>query len=161
MASFFEDLWESIFTPGATPTLVVATNATFACLQFLLLLLLLATRSIHFIILSILCGGLWGSINWFVREMRDAKLKEEAQMKRDNSSEPERMPGGDRGDSDTETEVNEPRKFLDVPRKLPPRPISIDDETDLRQRKALADSSGYVSTDSEWEKLSEEGEKQQ
>ncbi|KAG7292097.1 hypothetical protein NEMBOFW57_002130 [Staphylotrichum longicolle] len=64
MASFFEDLWQSIFTPGPTPTLLVATNATFAALQVVLAVLLYATFSVHFLILSALCGGLW--VNWFL-----------------------------------------------------------------------------------------------
>ncbi|KAF2851108.1 Pkr1-domain-containing protein [Plenodomus tracheiphilus IPT5] len=59
MASFFEQLWESIFTPGPTPTLLVATNASFAALQLLFFAMLIATYSIHFIILSFLCAGLW------------------------------------------------------------------------------------------------------
>ena len=80
MAEFFENLFNSIFTPGPTPTLVVATNAAFAGLQVLLLALLAATRSIHFVILSVLCGGLWWAINWFVREINTLKA-EEAQGK--------------------------------------------------------------------------------
>lgn len=77
MASFFEQLWESIFTPGPTPTLLVATNASFAALQVLFFAMLLATRSIHFVILSLLCGGLWWAINWFAVEIRAAQAKEE------------------------------------------------------------------------------------
>ncbi|KAF2033250.1 Pkr1-domain-containing protein [Setomelanomma holmii] len=77
MASFFENLWLSIFTPGPTPTLLVATNASFAALQLLLFAMLLATYSIHFIILSFLCGGLWWAINWFAAEIRAAQAKEE------------------------------------------------------------------------------------
>lgn len=73
MASFVEDLWQSIFTPGPTSTLVIATNVTFAALQLVLLALLIATFSIHFIILSILCAGLWASINWFAKEVQIAQ----------------------------------------------------------------------------------------
>lgn len=76
MAAFFSSLWESIFTPGPTPTLLIATNVTFGALQALLLALLVATRSIHFAILSFLCAGLWYSINWFAQELAAAKAKE-------------------------------------------------------------------------------------
>lgn len=78
MSQFFEDLWESIFTPGPTPTLLVATNATFAVLQVVLSVLLFATFSIHFVILSFLSAGLWWAINWFARELKAAQLREEA-----------------------------------------------------------------------------------
>ncbi|KAF3348896.1 hypothetical protein VdG2_02926 [Verticillium dahliae VDG2] len=69
MASFAENLWNSVFTPGTTPTLLYATNASFAALQLTLLALLAATRSIHFIVLSFLCAGLWRAINCASREV--------------------------------------------------------------------------------------------
>ncbi|KAH7039105.1 ER protein Pkr1-domain-containing protein [Macrophomina phaseolina] len=81
MSQFFENLWNSIFTPGPTPTLLVATNASFAALQLVLFALLVATYSIHFVVLSILCGGLWWAINWFANELRQAQEKEEAAKK--------------------------------------------------------------------------------
>jgi hypothetical protein len=77
MATFLTHLWESIFTPGPTPTLLVATNATFAALQVLLLALFVVTYSVHFVILSFLCGGLWWGINWFACEIAAAQEKEE------------------------------------------------------------------------------------
>lgn len=81
MSQFFENLWSSIFTPGPTPTLLVATNASFAALQAVLFALLLATYSIHFVVLSFLCGGLWWAINWFANELREAQEKEDAAKK--------------------------------------------------------------------------------
>ncbi|KAF2835789.1 Pkr1-domain-containing protein [Patellaria atrata CBS 101060] len=77
MASLFESVWASIITPGPTPPLLLATNATFGALQLLLLALFLATRSVHFAALSMLCGGLWWAINWFARELAAAKKTEE------------------------------------------------------------------------------------
>ena len=77
MAAFLEDLWTSIFTPGPTSTLLLATNVTFGALQVVLLALLVATYSIHFLILSVLCGGLWAAINWFAGEIRVAQAEEE------------------------------------------------------------------------------------
>src|ERR1700760_4545317 len=77
-SSFFENLWSSIFTPGPTPTLLVATNATFAALQVLLLALLVATYSIHFVVLSFLSGALWWSITWFAQEVGAEQARQAA-----------------------------------------------------------------------------------
>ncbi|KAM7192252.1 ER protein Pkr1 domain containing protein [Naviculisporaceae sp. PSN 640] len=82
MASFVQNLWESIFIAGPTPTLITATNATFAALQVLLFALLIATYSIHFVILSVLCGGLWAAINWFARELKQHREQEEEKARR-------------------------------------------------------------------------------
>lgn len=163
MASFFEELWNSIFTPGPTSTLLVATNASFACLQLLLFCLLLATYSVHFIVLSFLCGGLWWSINWFVAELRSAPptdAPDEQKQKKERSPEPEKIP---LGDSDTETELPaESRSIKPPPPRDPPttlKPKPTDVEEALRKRRSMGES-GYVSTDSEWEKISESSEKE-
>jgi ER protein Pkr1 len=161
MASFFEELWNSVFTPGPTPTLLVATNASFACLQVLLLCLLLATYSVHFIVLSLLCGGLWWSINWFVVELHSAKVPNEA----DEAKQAPRPQESDKvplGDSDTETEpttgLMKPPPLRDPPTSLRPKPTEAEEA--LRKRRSIGDSSGYISTDSEWEKLSASSEKE-
>jgi hypothetical protein len=121
MADFLTDLWTSVFTPGATPTLLVATNLTFAALQALLLALLIATYSIHFAILSVLSAGLWWSINWFATELRAAQAKEEEAERIRKQKKPasakttkEWREKGEVGDSaddegeDTETETEGP-----------------------------------------------------
>jgi hypothetical protein len=80
MASFLESLWASIFTPGTTPTLLLATNVTFFSLQLLFFGLLVATYSMHFVALSILSAGLWWGINWFAAELQRAKeIEQEAE----------------------------------------------------------------------------------
>ena len=67
-------------------------------------------------------------------------------------------------DSDTETETP-PLVKKAPPDQFPPRdrspPSSTPSDTAemLRRRRSLGESSGYVSTDSEWEKVSE-GEKE-
>jgi hypothetical protein len=115
MASFAQNLWDSIFTPGPTPTLLVATNATFAVLQVLLAALLLATYSVHFLVLSVLSGGLWAAINWFARELRahqqreeeeEAKVKEKARR----GAAPQAAAGSSPsdGDDNSETEIEGP-----------------------------------------------------
>ena len=157
MALFLEDLWNSVFTPGPTPTLVAATNASFAALQFLLLALLVATYSIHFAVLSILCGGLWFSINWFIRELQASKAQAERTQEQ---SLPERNKPPP-GDSDTETEAmpppRRPAALKDPSTLLRPKPAEA--TAAIRKRPSMGDSSGYVSTDSEWDKISEAGDK--
>lgn len=161
MASFIEELWNSIFTPGTTPTLLIATNASFAALQLLLLLLLIATYSIHFLILSIICMGLWAAINWFARELQIEKEKADQQLRLAREKSPDIA-----NDSDTETELeplptvlksqSPPLDTALVPEatssQIQPDPLSSAEA--LRRRRSLGDSSGYVSTDSEWEKVS-------
>lgn len=173
MASFLEELWNSIFTPGPTPTLLIATNAAFAALQFLLFVLLIATYSIHFIVLSVLCGGLWYSINWFAAEIAQAQQADKAQAKRSKSPETENA-------SDTETEGPAPSapeqsvtakttsattgqsQIHEKPKQLYEshlEPQLTSSTEALRRRRSLGESSGYISTDSEWEKVSEGEEK--
>lgn len=161
MATFLEELWNSIFTPGTTPTLLVATNASFAALQLLLLILLLATYSIHFFVLSLLSAGLWYAINWFARELQVENARVAAQNKQQRKREKSAEPG-----SDTETELVTPSSA--APSALAPKPDlsslqpdSAASTENLRRRRSLGDhsSSGYVSTDSEWEKVSEGGNK--
>jgi len=77
MAGFITSLWEAVFTPGPTPPLLLATNATFGTLQVLLIALFAATHSFHFVALSFICGGLWWAINWFASELARAKATED------------------------------------------------------------------------------------
>ncbi|KAF3087083.1 SMK killer toxin resistance protein [Orbilia oligospora] len=75
--SYPSDLFRAIFTPGAPPALLLATNVSFACLQLTLLAMLFLTGSFHFFFLSIMCVGVWGGINWFVREVESLRKVEE------------------------------------------------------------------------------------
>ncbi|KAE8163555.1 ER protein Pkr1-domain-containing protein [Aspergillus tamarii] len=179
MVSFVEDLWASIFTPGPTPTLLVAANATFAALQLVLFLLLLATYSIHFVVLSVLSASLWWSINWFAQELA-AVQKEEAEKEKTQSKEllteednddkrkseaSRRTPGAlDSTESDTETESLMERKISAVSAAAPPSTTTTattaatlqppEQQGGIRKRPSMSgESSGYVSTDSEWEKV--------
>ena len=95
MADFLPNLWESVFTSGPTPTLLIATNVTFAALQLVLALLLFATYSIHFVILSTICGGLWWSINWFASEVAAVRAEEEAKAAEEKKLVEERDGKGD------------------------------------------------------------------
>lgn len=198
VATFFENLWLSIFEPGPTPTLLVATNASFAALQLLFFALLIATNSIHFYILSALCGGLWYAINWFATEIRAAQTKEEEakrirEAKRDKDKGKASARDGDAMDSGDDTEVDTEVEEKQKPkiRANPPRAARPETESTVfvekpmesvatlrgttpvanagastglkplpdekvKQRRSLGESTGDLSTDSEWEKLSQD-----
>jgi len=156
MSNFFQELWESIFTPGPTPSLLIASNVTFACLQVVLLSLLVATYSIHFVILSGLCGGLWWAINWFARELKASQKREEAEQARSPSRDAA-------GSSDSETEVEtvvsggKAAKPASASNEVEP----IEARGELKHRPVAAPEEPLpgmrsgVSTEDEWEKVSE------
>jgi len=179
MAAFFEDLWTSIFTPGPTSTLLIATNVTFAALQSILLALLIATYSVHFVVLSILSAGLWGAINWFAKEVMVAQAQQE---------ESERASGGGHNGSGAEITLNESSASGSAEVQMrkthsgqssegasgqhnDTSGISTSQETwntsaaarlapkesdALHHRRNLSESVGDLNTDSEWEKVEDE-----
>jgi hypothetical protein len=165
MASFMEELWSSVFTPGPTRTLLIATNATFAALQLVLFVLGLATYSIHFVVLSVLCAGLWYSINWFAHEVRIAQAAQEAERKQQaeteaGSTDRKKDSGAvDSADSETETESFAGSKTVPTSSAVATGSESASarlqpTERDTKKRPSTGgDSSGYGSTDSEWEKV--------
>ncbi|KAK9363387.1 ER protein Pkr1-domain-containing protein [Lipomyces starkeyi] len=75
MSQFFNDLWDSIFTPGTTPTLVRATHYSFAALLITLVVLCITTYNKHFYFLTAIAGCLWATLTWFIGELD--KMKEE------------------------------------------------------------------------------------
>ena len=180
MADFLSNLWSSVFTPGPTPTLLIATNVSFAALQLLLVGLLVATYSIHFVVLSILSGALWWSINWFATELEAAQQKEEEaeKLRRRKKEDSEWRRKGEVADSaddeGEDTEVEESREgnsrvTEELADAMKPRSgkdgaaASTEQATggaEIRQRNVEdLDRSGEVSTDSEWEKVSQEGDR--
>lgn len=181
MADFVTNLWESVFTPGTTPTLLIATNVTFGALQVVLFGLLIATYSIHFAILSVLCGGLWFSINWFARELQAAQRAEvEAERlrkKKQAEKDWQAQDGGAADDEGEDTEVEDSgmrrsevtldegvgglnKEQMDKIAKAAVRDRQIGSQAtgiqavsgQTRQRRA-DESSSELSTDSEWEKV--------
>jgi hypothetical protein len=176
MASFFTELWESVFTPGPTPTLLIATNASFAALQLLFLSLLVATYSIHFVILSLLTGGLWWAINWFAAEIRAAQAKEEEAKRIRGARRGGKEVAGE-GDVDADVDTGDDTEVDTAPAagakkaaeqsSVFAQPVASTTGASARlgpgavQRKSgLGESTGDLSTDSEWDKLSEDsGEK--
>lgn len=153
MASFVEELWSSVFTPGPTPTLLIATNVSFAALQFVLFVLLLATYSLHFVALSVISAGLWYSINWFAAEVRLAQLAQEAE-KKDKDPAPDRNKDSVESDSDTETEsFGKPSVIATGSAPLSSSGLQPIERDPKKRPSSGGDSSGYGSTDSEWEKI--------
>ncbi|KAI1466623.1 Pkr1-domain-containing protein [Daldinia caldariorum] len=157
MSSFVTDLWESIFTPGTTPTLLVATNATFAALQLVLFLLLVGTYSIHFVILSFLCGGLWWAINWFAAELKVAQDKEAREKARS-----EQRAVVQSSDDSEDTEVETAFIARGTPTTGSKQVEVIEQPGNLRLRtEPSSGTKSSVSTEDEWEKVSEnENEKE-
>jgi hypothetical protein len=206
MPSFFEELWLSVFEPGPTPTLLIATNASFAALQALFI----ATYSVHFVILSFLTAGLWYAINWFAAEVKAAQVVEEEakrirearrEKEKDKTRTGDEVEAMDTGD-DTEVDAEVEEKFRPKPSPRAPRPETqstvfvqrpsersekrerererestpmqtssgtvgasttgaatnlapvVDDA--LKKRKGMGESTGDISTDSEWDKLSQD-----
>ncbi|KAM0322900.1 hypothetical protein ACHAQA_009242 [Verticillium albo-atrum] len=166
MASFAENLWESVFTPGTTPTLLYATNATFAALQLVLLALLAATYSVHFIVLSLLCAGLWRAINWFAAELQIAQAREAAEKAANAAPNPADNTS-DGSDDDTEVDTAADRAVRS--RKTAgsaSKEVEVEGAAagELKQRPVVSGGSGgtsaagtqsSASTEDEWEKVSE------
>lgn len=145
MAAFITNLWESVFTPGPTPTLIVATNVSFACLQLVLLSLLIATYSIHFVVLSFLSASLWAAINWFVKELAIAQARADAEAKRraETSS----------AEEDSETE---PETVIQPVDKSGSKEVEIVEKAkELKVRREVSGSKSEISTEDEWERVSE------
>jgi hypothetical protein len=145
MSAFITDLFQSIFTPGPTPTLLVATNVAFACLQVVLLLLLIATYSIHFAILSFLSAGLWWAINWFVRELKAAQAVEDEKKRR-----LEEAAAGE--DTETEAEaVIDTGDSASGSKEIE----AVERKGELKDRGSSGGSKSEISTEDEWERISE------
>lgn len=168
------DLWESIFTPGPTAPLLKAANISFAALQTVLLALLLATYNIHCVVLSVLCAGLWWSVNWFAAELKAVQQREEQEklLKK-------KKKGRREGEDGSDTEVDESSQVAAEGGKGDGRNVSASAEVEARERTAGelkkrtaagelsedrestplvgggAQSQSSVSTEDEWEKVSE------
>ena len=182
MGDFITNLWESVFTAGTTPTLLLATNATFALLQITLAALLAFTYSIHFVILSVLCGGLWWSINWFADEVRQAQETEE-EAKRIRKLQARERGGGDGESADDEggdTETEKEKDDVPVVEHIPTAgdqalkdeildeikqqgratqgaaTTGLEAPESTKHRKSAGNVSVDGSTDSEWEKVDSE-----
>ena len=158
MAQFLTDLLSSIFTPGPTPSLLTATNASFAALQTVLLALLIATYSVHFVVLSFLSAFLWYAINWFVQELQAATAKEEEAKKlretrRAHESDAREEDSGDETEG-VEERDGDSKMGRSGEVDLTGPSVRGDDQRSLRKRRNSGEHShGELSTDSEWDKV--------
>mgnify|MGYP002477022081 CR=1 FL=1 len=82
MGNFVVDLWDSIFQPGTTPTLILATHLSFIALFSVLGWLIYVTKAqnIHFIMLLLIAIALWVTIIWFTSELQSVKLKSNEEL---------------------------------------------------------------------------------
>lgn len=158
MATFLTRLFESIFTPGPTPTLVFATNASFAALQVLFLALFVATSSVHFAVLSFLSAGLWWAINWFVKELQAAETdKDNPKGSAETKREADKRTVDESGSETDRDERADPRTAQSKGHESGLR--VTDPEGAIRKRRSFGEASGGdMSTDSEWDKVEDEGE---
>ena len=141
--NFLVALWSSVFTPGPTPPLLLATNVTFGALQFILFALLLATYSVHFFALSLISGALWWSINWFASELRaseaadrESKRRERERVERDKGKW-EGSDGDEEGGAEWDEDVDQSQDLqaqarapLEGLRERSKRHTSVDTDTE-------------------------------
>ncbi|CCC70674.1 hypothetical protein NCAS_0F01900 [Naumovozyma castellii] len=81
MASFVVSLWQSIFEPGTTPQLLIATHLSFTALIATLIWLIYATNgNIHFYILLTIASLLWITVIWFIQELKSVQLKSNEEL---------------------------------------------------------------------------------
>jgi hypothetical protein len=170
MASFVTELWESVFTPGTTPVLLKATNLTFAALQITLFALLIATYSVHFVALSILCAGLWWSINWFATELAAAKARGDIPSGNDDTDSDKKAhttaaakasgpPEGESSDTEVEgrstrSKAKSRRKAAAETARADVEPVDVQGDVKHRGGADSRLSQSSVSTEDEWEKVS-------
>ncbi|KAF4455062.1 hypothetical protein F53441_2501 [Fusarium austroafricanum] len=160
MSSFIVKLWEDIFTPGPTPTILKAANASFAALQTVLFCLLLATYNIHCVILSILCAGLWWSVNWFAAELAIAQREQREKEKKEKQQQQGETLGNNEDDSETEVETPAPSKAPPVAARTSDVAAAaglepLESKGEVKQRPGATGTQSSVSTEDEWEKVSE------
>ncbi|KAI5307948.1 SMK killer toxin resistance protein [Ascosphaera atra] len=151
MATFFEDLWNSIFTPGPTPTLLLATNAAFGALSVVLIALLLSTYSIHFVVLLAITGGLWWGINWFASEVAAFKAEQEAKQGAVNSSQQGSEEASTNDQIGTESSGDQGKATSE--KEALSSSLEATESTQARPRIVSSDSTGDASTDSDWERV--------
>ncbi|KAJ2891267.1 hypothetical protein MKZ38_000651 [Zalerion maritima] len=158
MVSFMEELWESVLTPGPSPILLKATNATFAVTIPLLIFLAIWDKNIHYWFLSLISTGLWLSINWFVKEDRIAQQK----LDKEKAEATAAANAKTSDDSDTEMEpaahpppTGEVAGETTAPTGESSLVEPVEKHGDLKARAVSSSARSGVSTEDEWEKVSE------
>jgi hypothetical protein len=110
------------------------------------LLLLIGTYSIHFVILSFLCAGLWYSINWFAAEVVAVQERQKAE---DAAAAKAKKQAAGSDDSDTEVEEQTVGKKQGA---FSAGNEAVEPQGEMRHR---VEPQSSASTEDEWEKVSE------
>lgn len=104
MASFFVALWESVFQPGTTPQLIIATHVSFLALLATLGWLIHATSgNIHFYALFTIALLLWFTVIWFIQELKSVQLKDNQELGKSSEAEDSNNTDGETKNSGEET----------------------------------------------------------
>ena len=114
MTSFFSGLWNSIFQPGASPQLILATHVSFIALLLTLSWLIYVTKgNIHFIALFIIAILLWLSIIWFIQELKNVRLMTNEELKNQGNQDKDK----DNDTTTTEKKVRDEQANDDMNKK--------------------------------------------
>ncbi|VVT46183.1 uncharacterized protein SAPINGB_P001087 [Magnusiomyces paraingens] len=85
VVNYVQNLWQSVLTPGLSPTLIGSTHVSFGLLLIVLVFMLVYTGSLHFLALLLIASGLWAAITWFIGEVQllelEKRKKEEEEEK--------------------------------------------------------------------------------
>ena len=80
MAHFFVALWESVFQPGTSPQLIIATHISFLLLLTVLGSQIYLTNNVHYYALFTIATLLWITVTWFVSELNQVKLQDNKEL---------------------------------------------------------------------------------
>lgn len=119
--SFVTELWESIFTPGTTPALIKATHASFILLILSLLSLIYLSRSIHFINLLVIALLLYGSVIWFINEVKEMKLKNNTELEKEEDEKEKDQQEKDQQQKDSEEKDTDKSKSTATAKPISPK----------------------------------------
>eukprot|EP00042_Codosiga_hollandica_P025389 m.113026 g.113026 ORF g.113026 m.113026 type:complete len:128 (+) comp51855_c0_seq4:90-473(+) len=80
----FSDVVTSVFLPGVNDGLMVFVTALFSLLLVTLVIIaVFLDANIHVIFLTLLAGGVFAAISWYMRELKQIQLEEQqAQTKK-------------------------------------------------------------------------------
>ena len=126
MTNFVVALWESIFQPGTSPQLIIATHISFALLLCVLGSQIYLTKNIHFIALTIIATLLWITVTWFIYELQNTKLVTNEDLQTAESKKTDK----------TEPSKPSEEKNLEGVAKPDPKPSSTPKKRKTKSRRA-------------------------
>ncbi|CDO96178.1 unnamed protein product [Kluyveromyces dobzhanskii CBS 2104] len=117
MANFVVALWESVFQPGTSPQLVVATHISFFLLLCVLGSQIYLTKNIHFIALTVIATLLWITVTWFIFELNSIKLSSNQDLQAAESKKTDVVEDSGPVESETSKETAQTDQSSSTPRK--------------------------------------------